>query len=233
MRLHRFYINKPLGEELVVDGKGEERALVHQLLRVFRYSLGDKVIFFSPHTLGSDSTYEIASLEGQAISFARKATSSNSIPSSPLILALALVKKDTFETVARCATELGVTHILPVLSARSEKKNLNFERLHVICTEAAEQSGRGDVPQILDITSHLEALDIYRDAQHLVGSLSGAPYTKTTSGARVVWIGPEGGWTEDEEALFKNHNATLVHLTPTTLKADTAAIAMLSHIVLS
>ena len=64
---------------------------------------------------------------------------------------MALIKKDNFELVLEKATELGVTHIIPVQMDRSEKKGVNYERAHKIVREAAEQSGRVTVPILGEI----------------------------------------------------------------------------------
>src|SRR3989338_10115008 len=68
------------------------------------------------------------------------------------------VKKNPFEWIVEKATELGVTKIIPIMAERSEKKNLNEERLEKIAVEASEQSGRGTVPEIEVIISLEEAV---------------------------------------------------------------------------
>lgn len=63
-------------------------------------------------------------------------------------LCMAIVKKDNFEWIVEKGTEIGVNHFVPVVAERSEKKDLNMERLIKIAREASEQSGRGTVPEI-------------------------------------------------------------------------------------
>ena len=63
----------------------------------------------------------------------------------------ALIKKDNFEMIAEKCTEVGITNFVPVICERSEKKNLNTERVEKIIKEATEQSGRGEVPKIFPI----------------------------------------------------------------------------------
>ncbi len=244
MRLHRFYVNKPLGEEIVVenvDGQEFEKKLLHQWTNVFRYTSGDEVFLFSSITPGKDFLYKILSISKQAVTLTLVTSSPNILPTFPLTLVMALVKKDTFETIARQATELGVTHIIPVLAARSEKKNLNFERLSTIVIEACEQSGRGTVPLLSEIVSFENACVSNPDTISLIGSLSGESLKnlaekglfKDLSEKKgvTIWIGPEGGWTVEEENLARNAGILPFLHTTTVLKADTAAIALISALL--
>jgi 16S rRNA (uracil1498-N3)-methyltransferase len=230
MRLHRFYIHKPLGEELVVENAGEKE-IIHQWLSVFRYTSGDEVFLFSSFNPGVDFLYRITATSKQSVELVPVSSQANILP-LPLTLVMALVKKDTFETIVRQATELGVTRIIPVAASRSEKKNLNFERLSAIATEATEQSGRGGVPHIEEIMTLTEALSHTKECINIVGSLTGDSFDTRTKDSPLreyaLWVGPEGGWTEEEESFFRDHACLLVKSVPTTLKAETAAIHLLS-----
>ncbi|MDQ5962329.1 MAG: rRNA (uracil1498-N3)-methyltransferase [Patescibacteria group bacterium] len=224
MRLHRFYVKQPLGEELVVGNK----ELLHQWTSVFRFKPGDQVLLFSSSPSDFLYTFITISKAEATLSFVSK---KDNIISEKMVLYMALVKKDTFETIVRQATELGVTRIVPVLASRSEKKNLNFERLETIIKEATEQSGRGDIPLISQILSLKEAIVDSGDSLRVVGSLHGDSFKRgviETKQAVSLWIGPEGGWTREEEDLFKKNDFTLVMIAPETLRADTAAISLIS-----
>lgn len=234
MRLHRFYVNKPLGEELVVES-ASEKELIHQWTSVFRYTNGDSVVLFSPHSLGKDFIYSITEASKHEVRLTLSGAQDNILPNKPIILVMALVKKDTFETVVRQATELGVTAVIPLLASRSEKKNLNFERLSAIAIEASEQCGRGTVPSISDIVTFEEALAQTKDGYSIVGSLEGQNLSSLSSLPNVhsekttyVWIGPEGGWTLEEEKSFEEQGFHKLLCGQTVLKADTAAVSMLS-----
>lgn len=244
MRLHRFYVNKPLGEEIVVENVGDtevEKKLLHQWTNVFRYTSGDEVFLFSSVTPGKDFLYKILSISKQAATLTLVTSSPNIVPTFPLTLVMALVKKDTFETIARQATELGVTHIIPVVATRSEKKNLNFERLSTIVVEACEQSGRGAIPILSDIVSFESLCIPNTESISIIGSLSGESLTKITEKGLfkdlskekglTLWIGPEGGWTAEEENLARVAGILPFLHTTTVLKADTAAIALLSALL--
>lgn len=237
MRLHRFYIDKPLGEEIVVEiGSKEEQEnkLAHQWMHVLRYASGDEVFLFSLSSLGTDFLYRITLVSKEKIVLSFVSTTPNIIPTS-MTLVMALVKKDTFETIARSATELGITRIIPLVSSRSEKKNLNLERLSSIIMEASEQSGRGSIPELVKIATFEEALGLTKDTERVMGSLraqtgalalQGVNFSKELS----LWVGPEGGWTEEEEIAAKAGDIIPFKFTDTVLKADTGATALLAYL---
>jgi 16S rRNA (uracil1498-N3)-methyltransferase len=220
MRLHRFYIQQPLGEGIL---RIEIQELIHQWMHVFRYTKGDHVLLFSPDA-PKDYEYEIISATKKEVVMSYIQTIPNINSPSKKSLFMALVKKDTFETIVRHATEIGITDIYPVLSARSEKKNINFTRLQTIAREASEQSGRGVVPYIHPITSFSQAV-IHSNDAHIIFDSTGSSLAETTQIKKeAIWIGPEGGWTTDEMETFTQLKVTIVSLGETTLKADTAAI---------
>ncbi|MBP6858924.1 MAG: RNA methyltransferase, partial [Candidatus Pacebacteria bacterium] len=158
------------------------------------------------------------------------------MPSRKVYLYAAMVKKDTFEWIAEKATELGVTHIIPVMAERSEKKNINEARLEKIVVEASEQSGRGSVPVIASMVSLKEGIEIgdsniRRIAFHTEGkNFSASEIEKDQDIA--IFIGPEGGWSPDEVALFHTNDIPVVCLGTQVLRAETAVVAALSVVML-
>lgn len=232
MRLHRFYVNKSLGEELVVESAGEEKEILHQWNNVLRLKSGDEVFLFSSHNLGQDFLYTVLSISKKECVLTPSSTQENIFP-YPLTLCMALVKKDTFERVVRHATELGVSKIIPILADRSEKKDLNLQRLSAIAREASEQSGRGKVPEITNILTLEQALSLTHNHIHVVGSLRGKDSLlhEEIDKTICVWVGPEGGWTEEEERIFKENGCLLCKTVPTVMKADTAAVNLMSVVL--
>lgn len=140
MRLHRFYVTESIGSKKEISIHSDE--LANQLSRVFRLKTGDRVVLFD----GSGFDYECVisgflAKSGAGVPAAGKSdqkvvtfqieknTTSRFMPTREVILCAAVVKKDTFEWIVEKATELGVTKIIPVMAERSEKKNLNEDRL--------------------------------------------------------------------------------------------------------
>lgn len=251
MRLHRFYIREKINSQKEIVIRSEE--LNNQIFRVFRLKTGDKVILFD----GSGLDYE-CSISGLEKNDRRSVTfkvegnvPSRFVPVREITLCAAIVKKDTFEWIVEKATELGVTKIIPIVAERSEKKNLNEERLEKIAIEASEQSGRGTVPIIHPIITLEEAVGWIGEqnrkneaepksilkaiAFHLEGesfSKSKAEIGIDTNNPLEIFIGPEGGWSPKEIEMFHSHNIPVVSLGNQVLRAETAVVAALSVVML-
>jgi len=231
MRLHRFYIEQKVGENTDITISDAE--LIHQMLDVFRFKIGNQVILFD----GSRSEYvsEIVSLSKKEIKFKILSHSAKTPPNKNVSLHLALIKKSNFELAAEKCTEIGVVEIHPVISERSEKKDLNLERLNKIVKEASEQSGRVTLPRVFEVTDLETAVSqAKKDGKKCVAfhptlfkSRDGASISKDI----VVFIGPEGGWTEKEMELFKKNNFEIKSLGQNILRAETAAIVAVWEIL--
>ena len=234
MRLHRFYIEEKLGksaEHTIISTE-----LVHQLRHVFRLRAGDSIIIFDGS--GSEYTCAIASYVGddRVVLSVRETARARFTPSQGrrLWLFTALIKKDNFETAVEKATELGVTDTVPVLAERSEKKDINETRLRKIVVEASEQSGRGDVPVIHQVVSFTEAVEMAKAAglNTVVFHTEGQPIESLDRSADLaVFIGPEGGWSPSELAMFHENRTAVRCLGPQVLRAETAVVAALSMMV--
>lgn len=230
MRLHRFNVVQPLGEDVVID----DVSLISQWTKVFRYTVGDFVILFNGD--GNDYCYSIDFVSHKSCSLTKKSSSPSYIPTKKTYLYCAVIKKDHFELVAQKATELGVTDIIPLISDRTEKKPLDLRRLSLITKEASEQSGRGDVIMIhepvtlKDIVSNLNDKNIQQE-RTFATTLRGQPVTEIIKNLKpnvhlscAFIVGPEGGWTDEEELFLKQNSFVCISFGTTTLKAETAGI---------
>ena len=205
--------------------------ITNQIRNVFRLRSGDKVILFDGS--GRDFVATITGYEKDSVSFKIEEVSDNNVsPKKKIYLFASIVKKDTFEWIAQKATELGVTHIIPVLAERSEKKNLNIERLQKIITEAAEQSGRATLPELHEIITLPDALKRYSDIASIAWNIEAPKFvSQDLKDIQGIYIGPEGGWSEKELTLFKENNIGIYSLGPQVLRAETAVVATLAQFV--
>ena len=157
----------------------------------------------------------------------------------PIHLLLAVFKFDRFEWAIEKATELGVANITPILARRTEKHlaqsaEKRADRWRRIALEAAKQSRRSDVPTIHPPAPLKHALATEEAATRILLSETEQQKTLAASLAAhpnnqvALAIGPEGGWTPEEMALFTQHHWHHVTLGPRILRAETAAIAAIS-----
>jgi 16S rRNA (uracil1498-N3)-methyltransferase len=237
MRLHRFYVAGKIPPQGIFDVVGE--GLLNQLKRVLRLKIGYEVTVFNGD--GQDHECLIREfLKDKIVLELKKSYASRFMPDREIWLCASIVKKDNFEWTVEKATELGVSHIIPILSDRSEKKSLNIERLEKIIIEASEQSGRGNVPTIYPIMKLNEAIDHIRHkfaagtlevlAFHVEGELLRDNISYKDKSI-ALFIGPEGGWSEKEVDLFHKNNIPLKCLGRQILRAETAVVAALANIV--
>lgn len=233
MRLHRFYIQKSISND-VFDINDKD--LVHQWRTVFRYNVASQVVLFNGD--GYDYLAMITSIRNLGVSVEIIKKMKNKVkPKMNVTLCVGVIKKDNFELVVQKATELGVSEIIPVLCERSEKKNLNMERLHKIAIEASEQSGRGDVPVIHEITTLADflkngTLPKNQAVLHLEGEYIGDYLARNDSKDLAFFVGTEGGWSDKEIKLFAENNVSSVCLGPQVLRAETASIVVSSLLLL-
>ncbi|MFZ8813671.1 MAG: 16S rRNA (uracil(1498)-N(3))-methyltransferase [Thermus aquaticus] len=148
-----------------------------------------------------------------------------------VVLYVALLKGDKLSEVVRAATELGATRIQPLITRHSVPKEMGegkLRRLKAIAKEAAKQSGRLRVPEVLPpiplkavpeveqgLVAHVGARALVREVLDLNRNLSLA-------------VGPEGGFAEEEVALLEERGFAPVSLGRRILRAETAALALLA-----
>ena len=151
-------------------------------------------------------------------------------------LVVALVKRTRLETIVEKAAELGGRRVRLAITERTNAERANVARLAAIAAEAAEQTGRLDVPEVVapqKLAALLASWPAHRplmfcdeagDAPPALAALAGR-----TGGPWGVLIGPEGGFSPAERALVRAApGAVPVSLGPRILRADTAAIAALT-----
>ena len=166
-------------------------------------------------------------------------------PALPVTLLLSIFKFDRMEWAIEKATELGVATIVPVIARRTEKhlaqsSDKRVERWRRLAHEAAKQSRRADLPVIEDPIALPARLQQPSAAQHILLAENELDITlrqrietaAAASGSDLpnieIAIGPEGGWTNEELALFSKYNWLPASLGPRILRAETAAIAALA-----
>ena len=225
MRLHRFFIDRPIE---VGSFKISDQRLLHQWKNVFRYGEGSEVILFD----GSGFEYKVSleKLENKEAEVNIISKKEGIVSKNKITLYQSIIKKDKMEWVAEKATELGVSKIVPIVSERSEKKDLNLDRIRKIVIEASEQCGRADVPEVEQIMNFESGIMNYV-GQGIAFDSSGSVFHNSyfiNHNSLSFFVGPEGGWSESEIELFKSNNVKIFSLGSLTLRAETAAITALA-----
>ena len=157
-----------------------------------------------------------------------------------IMLCAALIKFDHFEWMIEKATELGVSGIVPVETVRSERgleraAPKRLDRWRKIAIEASQQSRRAHLPEVYEPESlektlarearYRYALDEEPGGVPLAAAL---PTVRNAADEVALLVGPEGGWTGAERAVFVAAGWTRVSMGPLILRAETAAIASLA-----
>ncbi len=225
--------------------KGEEdtyfdsEEFIHQLTHVLRFKSGDLL-----HVFNSEVGEYMVSITGftkkaMNIKLEKEIEDMKSNTGVRITLAMSLIKKDKLELVAEKATELGIETLIPIVTERVIQKNVPNERLLRIAKEAAEQSGRISIPEIRDIEEFKDILKTVKNYDLcLFGNMEGElsykdisnTFEKDSVKSLLLFIGPEGGWTEGEIELFKTNGVKSISIQKNTLRAETAAIGVLGFL---
>lgn len=232
MKIPRFYINSPLS---VNDSIDLPKEIHRHAIQVLRLNRGEVLILFN----GTGGEY-IAEIQ-----YADKRKSQVTIQSFHDInresnlttrLVLSLIKPDKMDFAIQKAVELGVNSIQPISSDRSvvhikqnqiEKKLTRWKNIII---SACEQSGRTAIPTIAAPITLSDYLASETANQQIIMHPEA---TQTISDIHLhdeidLLVGPEGGFTDNEVALCKQHNIQTIRFGARTLRAETAAIAGLS-----
>ncbi len=209
----------------------------HYLQNVMRLKAGDTLRVFN----GSDGEWRatISGVSKRSVELTTHEQIRPQIIGRDIWLCCAPIKKAHFDTMIEKATELGVSAVQPILTSRTQIREVNVERCASIMTEASEQSERLDIPVChapITLAKFVETYPRDRslivcaelgDAQPLHSALA-SPALRDANKIAII-TGPEGGFAVDElETLRELSQAIFVRLGPRILRADTAAIAALS-----
>lgn len=227
MRLHRFYSGPDIKLEHYVHI--QQAGLLKQWRQVLRFRSGQQLILFNGQ--GQEKLYSLTQLGNKAAELELITELSAKTPNKQIYLLWSLLKKDKNDWVLQKATELGVSHLVPVLAERSEKTGFNLERAQRIVIEAAEQCGRGDIPSVSEPLLLQTAIHQYGAQIPLLAAEQGSRRRKISYGEVGVLIGPEGGWSEREKQLFASQEIGQIPLSDFTLRAETAAVIAVQNLM--
>jgi 16S rRNA (uracil1498-N3)-methyltransferase len=236
--MHRFFLPPTAFHDAQVNFPADR---ARQLRAVLRLQPGDQVTALDD--AGSEYLVELTRLtKNEAVGRILSRQPVRSEPPVPITLFMSLLKKDNFEWVLQKGTEIGAARFAPIATQRTVRPlqtvtPAKMERWQRIIREAAEQSGRGRLPQLLPAQTFAAALATLTpptlplipwvgESTRRVADL---PRSVT---AAALFIGPEGGFAAEEVDAAVAAGCLPLTLGRRILRAETAAMvstAVLLH----
>ncbi|MEZ6086107.1 MAG: RsmE family RNA methyltransferase [Phycisphaerae bacterium] len=229
MAAHRIYV--PDLQRGILELSPNE---AHHAQSVMRLKAGDSVELFDGKGTVATGTMHSAGKRDASVEVAKiqKVERPNT---NPLTLAMAMPKSPRQSFLFEKCTELGVNAILPVTFDRSVVKTSasNIAKWQRTVIEAGKQCRTAYLPEILDpirfdrnsVVHGFDGMQLVCDPSAAVG-ITDQIRSLDCGQACVVWIGPEGGLTDDELEQLNAQGAIKIGLGCNILRIETAAIAV-------
>lgn len=216
MTTHRFFVEPgtAAGERFALPD-----AIAHQVTHVLRLRDGDEIVLLEGDGLEVRCRLGAGGLD---------VVSRNPALGEPrhrLTVAQALLKGDHLEPVVRHGTEVGISRFELFVSDRCvvrEISDARLARLRAVAREAAEQSERGVVPEVV---APVPVNDVVTNGSVLLFERTEGPRLSEVPAPERLIIGPEGGFTADEVAAAERAGATIAGLGPRILRSESVAVA--------
>ena len=203
----------------------------HYVVNVMRLKRGSIINFFN---IEGEWESEIVFLEKERVEvkFLKKVKEPQK--KNKIELAICLVKKNPMEIILQKATELGVSKIIPIISERTEIKELNYDRAKKIVIEATEQSNQMFPPEILEA---VKLKDFLKNLDQTTNLLFGDVNLKDNLNIEKlknlkslsILIGPEGDFSPSEREFILSFSQVVPFtISKNILRSDTAVISAIS-----
>jgi len=233
--MRRFFCDSIIEQTAVINGED-----AHHIARVLRMKAGDTLSLCDG--CGREYSAEICAISPDSVT-CTLGTATDSEVESPCRVTLfqCLPKSGKFETIVQKCTELGVFAVVPVVSERcvvvpGKDFQKKIERYQRVALEAAKQSRRAMVPEVLPLMK-LSDIDPCAFGLFLVAyeeerrvSLKSALRQIEQPESVALVIGPEGGLDAAEVGRLIKKGAVPVSLGKRILRTETAGMAMLAQI---
>ena len=227
--LTRLYLDASLTQDETVELSKDQ---AHYLGNVLRKGEGDSVRVFNGQS--GEWRTEIAAISKRTAKLTIIEQLREPKPCPDITLCFAPIRKHRTSFIIEKATELGVRTLQPVITARTQFPKLNIEKTRLQAIEAAEQTERLDVPEIKEPLKLTQMLEDWDGRALIFADEAGDAFPAlnalgTLSGPASILIGPEGGFSPQERELLRSQNFVKpVSLGPRILRADTAALSLLT-----
>ncbi len=241
--MHRFYVGTENIEDnrIVITGSD-----VNHIKNVLRLNKGEKIVICDGQ--GQDYYCIIDNVaKEQVIAVIEDKQKANTELRTKIYLFQGLPKKDKMEFIVQKAVELGVYEIVPVKMKRTivkidneKKERAKLNRWQTIANEASKQSRRGILPNVHEIVSYKEAIDMAKELEYVILPYELAEnmeYTRKSieeaskCSSIGIFIGPEGGFDEEEVSFAKEIGIKTITLGNRILRTETAGLTALAMLM--
>jgi len=207
-----------------------DKSQSHYLTKVMRINIGKNFSLFNQN---GEWEAKIIKITKGIVEFSttKKIRSNNN--EKEIWLAFAPIKLNYLNLMIQKATELGVSKFIPILTERTIVRKINEKRLNKIIVEASEQSNRLKVPKLEEIVKLDNFLKFNQKTNIIFGDLNTNNNKLVIKNIEplCILIGPEGDFTTKErEKILKLNNVIPLKINENILRAETAAISMISII---
>jgi len=227
----RLFLDEAVQQQTTVTITGEK---AHYLSTVLRCRPEDIIIVTDSAGAAYSARISVATKKQTTIEILGPFNQDNESPLD-IILVQGILKGEKMDLVIQKATELGVTEIAPMITERSQiRETRKLQRWQKIAEEASRQSGRNRIPLIHEP----EAFETMIASQGFNKGIicweeEGAPFSAALDEFKgktkiVLYVGPEGGFSEKEVSTAEDRGVAVASLGKRILRAETAAIAAIA-----
>ena len=230
----RFFVPPFAGDTTVIIGQD-----AHHITHVLRMRVGEELTLCDG--AGTDYACQILSLsEGEVVVQVLRQTPSQGEPTVEVTLYQGLPKSEKMDWIVQKSVELGVGRIVPVAMARSvvrvtgvdaAKKQARWQKIAV---GAAEQSGRGHIPEVAEPVLFSRTVTMMSEETIVLYEGGGRPLSELVHPQKrriSLVVGPEGGIAREEIQQLQAAGARLATLGPRILRCETAPLAALAVVM--
>lgn len=241
--MYRFYVDNTIIHEDMISVTGSD---VNHIKNVLRMKKGENLIICNGQGLDYYCIIDEICDSEIIVKVENKRESEAELPSN-IYLFQGLPKKDKMELIVQKAVELGAYAVIPVMMKRTivkledKKKELKkLERWQSIAEGAAKQSGRGVIPQVHEVVTYKQAIEMAKELDIALlpyENANGIQHTKELIEKCIgkksigIFIGPEGGFELEEVEMAQNAKIEPVTLGKRILRTETAGLTMLANLM--
>lgn len=228
-----FYDTLPATPAIAAELGIDNKELIHRIEHVLRLKQGEQLVLFNRELHAYVSILQIhrKQIIVEIISFEK-----NKVYQPHITFLLPVLKRDALSSAVYYLVEAGINNIQLIQSMNQQRRwggKKEQERLERVCIAAAEQSKNFAFPQINDPISYENAMSALPSTSHrFLAHPDGVPFAQLSgraiSSELILTCGPEADLSVEEHALLRSAAFQSVKLTPTVLRAETAAFCISS-----